>query len=175
MRRREPGDRFMTPGRWAVIVLLSIGLVLVLILLYFQWARSDDAHEEREAVRRAMDEAGLGKAKSAVKFVWDEVVWVVRGELQEGADVYVWVFTDRVEITDAGEAYDADALRKDVLREHPDASINRIRPGYAEGRRIWEVWYSRTENGVKRHFYKFYAFEDGSPIETYRLPAKTSG
>jgi len=175
MRRREPAERFMTPRRWAVIVLLSLGLVLALILLYLQWARSDYAREEREAVQRAVAEAGLRKAESAVKFVWDEVVWVVRGEREDGSDAYVWVFADRVEITDAGEAYDADALRRDVLREHPDAAILRIRPGYAEGRRIWEVWYTRNENGVERHFYGFYAFEDGSPFRTYRLPAKATG
>jgi uncharacterized protein YpmB len=175
MRRREAGERFMTPGRWAVIVLLSLGLVLALVLLYFQWARSDYAREEREAVRRATAEAGLRRAESAVKFVWDEVVWVVLGEREDGSDVYVWVFPDRVEITNAGEAYDAETLRTDVLKANPDASINRIRPGYADGRRIWEVWYSRHENGVERHFYGFYGFEDGRPIETYRLPAKTSG
>jgi uncharacterized protein YpmB len=175
MRRRETEERFMTPARWAVIILLLIGLVLVLVMLYFQWARSDYAREERAAVRRVMAEAGLGKVESADKFVWDDIVWIIRGEREDGADVYVWAFPDRVETVDAGEAYDADRLRQDVLRAIPDASVIRIRPGFADGRRIWEVWYSRTENGVERHFYGFYAFEDGSPIATYRLPARTSG
>jgi len=52
MRRRQSDVRFMTPMRWAVIVLLAIGLVLLLLNLYFQWARSDYVREEREAIRR---------------------------------------------------------------------------------------------------------------------------
>jgi Uncharacterized protein conserved in bacteria len=174
--RRQPSDvRFMTPMRWAVIILLSIGLVLLLLNLYFQWARSDFVREEREAVRRAKAEAGLAKVESAVKFVWDDIVWIVRGEREDVADLYVWTFADRVETVDAGEAYDTERLRQDVLRAFPDASIFRIRPGYAEGRRIWEVYYGRVENDLERHYYGFYAFENGSPIETYRLPARTSG
>lgn len=175
MRRRQSDIRFMTPGRWAVIILLSIGLVLLLVNLYFQWARSDYVLEEREAIRRVKAEAGLAQVDSAVKFVWDEIVWVVRGEREDGAALYVWAFEDRVETMDEGEAYDPDRLREDVLREHPDASIIRIRPGFAEGRRIWEVYYSRKEDDLTRHYYGFYAFEDGSPIETYRLPARASG
>jgi uncharacterized protein YpmB len=163
----------MTPGRWAVIILLSIGLVLVLLNLYFQWARSDYVREEREAIRRAKAEAGLVKIDSSVKFVWDEVVWIVRGEREDGAGLYVWTFADRVETMDEGEAFDPGRLREEVLREHPGALIIRIRPGFAEGRRIWEVWYSVEEDGVKRHLYAFYDFADGSPIETYRLPARS--
>jgi len=175
MRRRQSDIRFMTPGRWAVIILLSIGLVLLLLNLYFQWARSDYAREEREAIRRAKAEAGLAEVDSAVKFVWDETVWVVRGKREDGAGLYVWAFADRVETTDADEAYNPDRLHEDVLRERPDASIIRIRPGFADGRRIWEVFYSIEEHDVKRHFYGFYDFADGSPIETYRLPARPSG
>lgn len=175
MRRRPSEDRFMTPKRWAVIVLLSIGLVLLLLDLYFRWARSDYVREEREAVRRVMAEAGLTKVESAVKFVWDDVVWVVRGKGEDGSDLYVWAFADSIETVHAEEAYDIEWLRQDVLREFPDASIIRIRPGHAEGRRIWEVYYSREENDVTRYYYGFYAFEDGSPIETYRLPARASG
>jgi uncharacterized protein YpmB len=175
MRRRQSDIRFMTPKRWAVIILLGIGLVLMLLNLYFQWARSDYVREEREAIRRVKAEAGLTKVESAVKFVWDDIVWVVRGNREDGSDLYVWAFADRIETVDAGGAYNVGRLRQDVLREFPDASIIRIRPGYAEGRRIWEVYYSRKEQGVTRHYYGFYAFEDGSPIETYRLPARTSG
>jgi Uncharacterized protein conserved in bacteria len=175
MRRRQSDVRFMTPMRWAVIVLLAIGLVLLLLNLYFQWARSDYVREEREAIRRVKAEAGLTKIESAVKFVWDDIVWVVRGKGEDGADLYVWAFADRIETVDAGEAYDVQRLRQDVIREFPDATIIRIRPGHAIGRRIWEVYYSREENDVTRHYYGFYAFEDGSPIETYRLPARSSG
>jgi len=175
MRRGDPEDRFMTPWRWAVIVLLSFGIVLLLINLYFQWVRSDYDREEREAIRRIKAEAGLATVESAVKFVWDDIVWIVRGQREDGTDLYVWAFADRIETADGAEAYDAGRLREDVLRQYPDASIIRVRPGYAEGRRIWEVFYSRGENGVKRYYYGFYAFEDGSPVETYRLPARTSG
>ncbi|AGA57941.1 MAG: hypothetical protein C6W55_06905 [Thermobacillus sp.] len=175
MRRRQSDIRFMTPKRWAVIILLGIGLVLMLLNLYFQWARSDYVREERDAIRRVKAEAGLTKVESAVKFVWDDIVWIIRGEREDGADLYVWAFADRIESVHGEEAYDVERLRQDVLRAFPDASIIRIRPGYAEGRRIWEVYYSREESDVKRHYYGFYAFEDGRPIETYRLPARSSG
>ena len=59
---------------------------------------------------------------------------------------------------------------KTLRRAVPDASIIRIRPGYAEGRRIWEVYYSREESDVKRHYYGFYAFEDGRLIRAYGCP-----
>ena len=36
MRRRQSDIRFMTPKRWAVIILLEIGLVLMLLNLYFR-------------------------------------------------------------------------------------------------------------------------------------------
>ena len=138
-------------------------------------ARSDYVREEREAIRAGEGGSRPDEIESAVKFVWDDIVWIIRGEREDGEDLYVWAFADRIESVHAEEAYDVGRLRQDVRRAVPDASIIRIRPGYAEGRRIWEVYYSRRKTVTQSSYYGFYAFEDGRPIETYRLPARSSG
>ena len=173
MSPRASSVRFMTPGRWAVIGALAFILLLLVFHLYYQWAQSDYSREERAAVRVAMEEGGIADAKRADKFVWDEKVWVVFGEDREGNRQYVWVADDGVAAVPLEDAYPSDRLKQDVRREHPDADIIRIRPGLAEGKRIWEVYYSRPENG-KRYYYGFYGFEDGKPVATYRLPARTA-
>lgn len=174
MSPRAGTARYMTPGRWAVIAGMVIVLILLALNLYYQWVQSGIWQEERTAVQRAKDDAGLAEVKQADKFVWDESVWVVQGKDDDGTLLYVWVAEDSVSTVAAADAYPADRLKSDVRRAYPDADIIRVRPGIVEGERIWEVYYGRVEQDVPRHYYSFYDFENGSLLTTYRLPSRTA-
>src|SRR5690606_1761549 len=122
-RSRSSEVRFMTPKRWAVIIVLAIGLLLLLINLYIQWAQSGYRQEEREAIQRVKAEAGLTKIESADKFVWDRIVWIVRGELEDGTKLYVWSFADggdeELQTVPVSDVYPRERIAEDVLREYP--------------------------------------------------------
>lgn len=173
MSPRAGTVRFMTPGRWIVIAVMTIVLILLSLNLYYQWIHNGIWREEREAVETARTAGGLAEVTRADKFVWDETVWVVEGEDAAGTELFVWIAGDDVTRVPAAEAYSAEQLKADVLRAFPDADIIRIRPGLTEGERIWEVYYRRPEN-VMRYYYGFYDFETGRLITTYKLPSRTA-
>ena len=164
----------MTPRRWTVLGILALVLILLLLNLYMQWVQSGYRQEEQAAERTAKAETGLAEVTKADKFVWEETAWVFQGTDQAGERLFVWVTGKGAEAVKADDGYPRAQLKADVLRELPDAKLIRIRPGLVDGKKVWEVYYSRELN-VKRHYYAFYGFEDGRNIVTYTLPVRTSG
>ena len=174
MKSRGTAAAFMTPGRWAVLALLALVLIVLMLNLYYQWIQSDFSKERRAAERLAMAQAGLTTVEQADKFVWDEAVWVVEGNNEAGEHLYAWVTSGGVETTAAAESFPRNGVKAAVLRDAPGAKLIRIRPGLLDGKKVWEAYYS-LDDGSNHHYYAFYGFDSGEPVATYKLPARTAG
>ncbi|PZD93572.1 hypothetical protein DNH61_23425 [Paenibacillus sambharensis] len=166
-------NRFMTPGRWAILGTLAAILILLLLNLYYQWIQTDIWQEERAAERIAVDAAQLTDISETEKFVWDEVVWIVRGSAQDGQQLMVWVTDGKADVVPASEGVTEQTVREKLLAARPGADIIRIRPGLYNGQKIWEAYYSLPEKPL-RYYYEFFAFADGSPVSQFRLTNKYS-
>ncbi|MCF2942590.1 DUF5590 domain-containing protein [Paenibacillus tarimensis] len=163
----------MTPGRWAILGSLATILILLLLNLYYQWVQSDIRREERAAERIAVDAAQLTDISETEKFVWDEVVWVVRGSAHDGQKVMVWVTDGKADVVPETLGVTEHQIKSKLLAARPEAEIIRIRPGLYNGQKIWEAYYSLPEE-PKRYYYEFFSFTDGSPIIQFRLTNKYS-
>ncbi len=172
MRSRSK-SRLMTPGRWVLAIVSALLLLFLLFNLYYRSTQQDIWQEENAAKRIAIEQAGLTEVDKATKHVWDQISWVIQGKDSQGREQMVWVVGDQATIEPVEAGIAKEKIEAKVLKDKPDARIIRIIPGLLNGERIWEVFYSREES-VRKYYYEFYRFSDGSFITIYNLPSKFS-
>ena len=127
---------------------------------------------EQQAEKAAMEQAGLSEVSSATKYVWDEPLWIVRGNDAGGRSVYAWLLPDRSPVVkDEASSASAASISSALIQRWPGASIVKIRAGWMDGKPAWEAFYSRQAD-QKRYYYDFYDFQSGTYITTYSLTAK---
>jgi len=157
---------------WKFWVWLSFSLVAILIALILWFVReagSDYAREEREAVRRAMQEAGLVSVEWAFRHVWDDSVWVVLGIDGEGVRWMVWESPEGIVREREADLVSEGELRAMIRSDAPGRKILRIVPGWFQGEPVWEVRYI-ADPEEERQAIDFYSARDGTKRKTYDLP-----
>ncbi|WP_127566855.1 cell wall elongation regulator TseB-like domain-containing protein [Paenibacillus xylaniclasticus] len=162
----------MTPRRWTALSLVLLLAIIAGINIWYQSIFKDTWSEEKQAKNRAIEAASLTEIDRLSKFVWDETAWVVEGTREDGEQVFVWLRESVTDTVYASRSVSKDQIRLTMESKKPDARIEHIRPGIAGGEHIWEVYYSRIEGGQRKYMYDFYSFENGTLIDTFKLPAK---
>ncbi|MBD3918838.1 DUF5590 domain-containing protein [Paenibacillus sp. PR3] len=168
-KKRAP---FMNPKRWTALSLVLLLAIIAGLGMWYNTIFKGIWSAEAKAEQQAIEAASLTEVNSVEKYVWDESVWVVEGKAADGQDLYVWLRDNGTETVPAANAVNEQQIRDSLLQNKPDASIKHVRPGIVDGQRVWEVFYSRSESGEQKYEYAFYNFENGTFINTLKLPAK---
>jgi uncharacterized protein YpmB len=154
-------------GVWLIFSLMAI--LIAFAMWYVREAGSDYAREEREAVRRTMQEAGLVSVEWAFRHAWDDSVWVVLGTDGEGVRWMVWETPDGYIRERESDLVGEAELRAMIRNDEPGRKILRVVPGWFQGEPVWEVRYiADSEEG--RQAIDFYSARDGAKRKTYDLP-----
>lgn len=165
-RRRMP---VITWRLWAWLAFWCLVLLVALLLVLVRVAGSSYAGEEREAVRRALQNAGLVDVEWAFKHVWDEKVWVFLGTDAEGVSWMVWESPDGYVRERVADIVTEDELRTRLAEDDPQRRIERIVPGWFRGEPVWEVRYWPHPDAENQAI-DFYSVRDGAKRKTYELP-----
>ncbi len=162
----------MTPRRWTALSLVLLLAVIAGINIWYQSIFADTWTAEDQAKKQAAEAASLTDVDHVSKYVWDETAWIVDGTREDGERVFVWLRESVTDTVYGSHSASKDQIRIAIKSNKPDARIEHIRPGIAGGEHIWEVYYSRMESGQRKYMYDFYNFENGTFINTFKLPAK---
>jgi uncharacterized protein YpmB len=165
-RRRLPA---ITWRLWVWLALWLAVLLIVLLLILVRIAGSSYAAEEREAVRRAIQGAGIVDVEWAFKHVWDEQVWVFLGTDADGERWMVWESPDGFVKEREADIVTEDELRARLAEDDPQRRIERMVPGWFQGEPVWEVRY-RASPDAEHQSLDFYSVRSGIKRKTYELP-----
>ncbi|RXZ80220.1 hypothetical protein EBB07_19900 [Paenibacillaceae bacterium] len=163
----------MTPGRWVLLGATVILLIFLMLNLYYRSVQSSVWTEQKQVRAQALEVANLTKISQIDKHIWDETSWVVQGIDDQERELFVWVTAKSAQVVPASDGVSETTVHDNVAKQEPDARIIRILPGLLEDERVWEVFYSKDEP-VRKYYYAFYRFEDGSFIVSYDMPSKFS-
>ncbi|CAI6081040.1 DUF5590 domain-containing protein [Cohnella sp. JJ-181] len=153
------------------LTLVIAGFLVFVAVVFAVFVRSADADyrgEERSAIARAKQEAGLTEIEGASKHVWEESVWVVRGKDAAATEWFVWLREDGSVKEKAEDGLDEAAAAARFQADHPGKKIVRQLPGWFAGQPAWEIRYI-DDPASKRQAILFYSFKDGSQLKTYSL------
>ncbi|SFB17589.1 Uncharacterized protein YpmB [Cohnella sp. OV330] len=153
------------------LTLIALGFLVFIAVVFVVYIRSADAGyrgEERAAVSRAKQEAGLTEVDAVSKHVWDDSVWVVEGKDASDTDWFVWLREDGAVKEKVADGYGEDGIRSRFNADHPGKKIARLLPGWFSGQPAWEIRYI-DDPGTKRQAIVFYSFKNGSELRTYNL------
>ncbi|MFC3801347.1 DUF5590 domain-containing protein [Cohnella sp. GCM10012308] len=164
-RRRQSA---WTGWRLTLIVLGFLVFVAVVFVVYIRSADAEYRGEERAAVAKAKQEAGLIKIGNVSKHVWDDSVWVVEGKDASDTDWFVWLRQDGSIKEKSGDGYSEEGIRDRFNSDHPGKKIVRLLPGWFSGQPAWEIRYIDDPDS-KRQAIVFYSFKDGNALRTYNL------
>ncbi|MDR6549515.1 DUF5590 domain-containing protein [Paenibacillus qinlingensis] len=149
-----------------IFIVLTLGVVLGRFYLNIQNEHWD---EKRVAVEKAYEGSMMTKASKVDFFYGDAAYQIVYGENKLGQRLIAWVSDQEVhtEITD--EAFTEEQARAAVMTKAPSSEIERVMPGRLGNDYVWEVFYKTKDDRGTRYFYDYYAFKDGTFLDTYRL------
>lgn len=154
--------------RWLVIIAGFLVFVLVSFVLYIRSADSGHRHAEKKAYQIALNQGGLAEVYQASIHTWDETVWVVRGEDEEGQQWMIWEREQELIKQKVSENISEDQMSGIFARDNPGRKALRILPGWFRGQPVWEIR-SRNEPKDGHQLIEFYSFENGEKLRTYWL------
>jgi uncharacterized protein YpmB len=156
---------------WASIVVAAV-LFIFLASRFYNTVQEDEWKLQRSAVQTAYEKTILTHVTKVENFVGEQVYTIVQGEDKLGQKMVVWVGQDQIYTQMAADGVTQDQVRLLVMERRPDADILRIMPGVLNGALIWEAFYKVVPEEAAdntRYYYDYYAFKDGTYIDTYRL------
>lgn len=169
-RKRQP---FMTLHKWLFVTVAALLLFITVFFIYFrdiqnpQWSAISDVKEQ------AIDAADLTSIKAVHHHIWNKECWVVEGVNQEAEAVFVWLTEDKLpEVIKASEGITEEEIKDLFNNGKPDSEVKRIQPGLLNDKPIWEIYYRDGQKPEYFH-YDFYSFDNGTLIDSYKLPAQT--
>ncbi|MDG0789632.1 DUF5590 domain-containing protein [Cohnella ginsengisoli] len=104
------------------LTLIALGFLVFIAVVFVVYIRNADAGyrgEERAAVSRAKQEAGLTEIDAVSKHVWDDSVWVVEGKDASDTDWFVWLRDDGAVKEKVADGYGEDGIRSRFNADHP--------------------------------------------------------
>jgi len=165
-RRRPP---LMTARRWVVVAAGFVLFVLVAAVLYVHEAGAAYRDEERNAIAIAREQAGLVDIGDAEVHTWDEKIWIVTGRDADGTEWFVWERPEGLVKERAADGLTRQAMADRFAALHPDCPILRMLPAWFQNQPAWEIRYM-ADSASKRQAIDFYAFKDGTKLQTLELP-----
>ncbi|TBL79700.1 DUF5590 domain-containing protein [Paenibacillus thalictri] len=142
---------------------------VLLGLKFFSLIHEDEWATYRDAVNTAYEKTVLVKPVKVDRFISNKQYTVIQGEDKIGHPVIVWVSEDEVITEMASDGVTQEQVEQSLTAADPEASLLRVTPGKLDDQLVWEAFYKKPADGGEHFFYNYYAFTDGSLIDTYRL------
>lgn len=164
----ERKRRLRKRTKWIFLSILILLLVIFGLHRFYIYIQQDLWQGEKAAIERAKSEANIIHVDQVWKSVWDEVCWVVDGENESGEEVMVWLLEGKEPTVKLlSEGVSESTVRGIIHKNYPKIDIIRLVPGVYEGEVVWQLFYKEKEH----HYYRFFRFSDGSPLEeVFTLP-----
>lgn len=149
----------------------AAALIIFLSIRFFNTVQEDEWKIQRAAVETAYQKTILAKAVKVDSYVSDEPYTVIFGEDKIGQPIIVWVGQTTIITHMAADGISAERAEQLLKERQPSAEVLRLMPGVLNGSPVWEAFYKVVpENTDNAHYYyDYYAFKDGTHIDTYRL------
>ncbi|MFD0711197.1 DUF5590 domain-containing protein [Paenibacillus sp. GCM10027626] len=164
--RRTP---VLTPWRITLIIAAAIIIALIALNQYYRYVQRPFWDEQAVAETKVKEAGLLQETDRAVKYVWDNTVWIVHGKDADGDEAYAWMPEDgESSVFKLKEGVSKQRLEDALAKSRADAKIEHIKLGYKDGEPAWEVFYTKKASG--NYFYDFFRFSDGALLVTYTLP-----
>lgn len=151
------------------------GMAIALILLGIGTFRFIDSvaagnwDEKQKAVETAYRQTMMAKADKVEPFVGDQPYNIVFGEDKIGKKMIAWISETDIHGEYASDGVTEQSVRDKLIKSKPGADIIRITPGKYGNEYCWEVYYTLSKSGKVGHYYQYYRFSDGEPLDTYNL------
>lgn len=152
---------------WGAVITL-----IVLIIGTFRFidnVAADEWDEKRKAVDTAYRQTMMAKADKVEPFVGDQPYIIVFGEDKIGKKMIAWVSESDVHGEYASQGVSEQDVREKLAKSDPGADIIRVTPCKYGNAYCWEAYYKLSKNGKDSHYYRYYRFSDGEPLDTYNL------
>ncbi|WP_128894399.1 cell wall elongation regulator TseB-like domain-containing protein [Longirhabdus pacifica] len=152
-------------------IVLAIAIVFILLYMWYRSIMTDRWSLEEQAERLVLQETDVVEISEVTMFTGEQVIAAVFGNNDQAQETVVWVSKDAGIIHQAllKDSINEQQMREQVLQADSDKQIIRVVPGTLREQYVWEVYYSKEEEGNERYYYDFYLFSDGTWLETYRL------
>ncbi|MHA7963465.1 hypothetical protein ACX93W_04910 [Paenibacillus sp. CAU 1782] len=167
----------MTRKRWILISIAAIVTLSVWFGFYFRDVMSPRWSELNQARETAMQSGLIADVVQLDKHVWEEVTWVAEGKDPQEQEIYLFMLANgEIETFHKSKVLTEQELLERFQREKPDSEVIRISPGRLRGGPAWEIYYTEPSGNGVSHYYSFYRFDESAELlDTFRLPATTTG
>ncbi|GIP37426.1 hypothetical protein J31TS4_07060 [Paenibacillus sp. J31TS4] len=155
---------------WTLSVIAAACLVFV--FRYYTVIQAEEEAVLNQAAERARQAGHVTTVTKLQPYTGDEPYTVVFGKNAEDQEVIVWVSEGEMIAKPASEGVTSQMAQTATKAKGADVEVLRVSAGRTGGVLVWEVFYKRPEAGGERYYYDFYHFEDGSPIDTYKLSVR---
>lgn len=186
-RRYRRRARTVHPLAWFVLALV---IVLALISWFYAIVQQPFWQERSAAQQEILEHTHMRQIDSFFPFVGDSAYNIAIGSDENGRELVVWMEPTETEEgssqTEEGskttsaerfhtayldENFSETDIKAKLLASHPDATIIRIMPGIYDDIYAWEVFFEVEEKKGMQFYYMYYRFNDGEPLDLYRVPA----
>lgn len=155
--------------RTLAILLLVLVLSVVFGNRFFNTVQRPLWNAVAEAEAAAVEKLNIQDVTEAKRFIGDQPYTVLFAKNPAGEKVVVWVSDEGLHMEKASSGLTHDEVKQRALADAPGKHILRIIPGKLRDEYVWEVFYTKREDGSTRHYYDYYRFSDGEKLDTYRL------
>ncbi|MCU6708315.1 hypothetical protein M6D81_06270 [Paenibacillus sp. J5C_2022] len=156
----------MNKKRWLVLITACLLALAVWGVFYYRSVQMPNWTVTREVRQAVTETAGLEHIDSLTKHIWDEVTWIAQGSDASGQSVIVFLQNGEVIFrTEEENAMTKEDMLQLFDRQHADAKLVAIKPGWFRDQPAWEMQYKQQgSNGV---FYHFYSLRNGEALDHF--------
>jgi uncharacterized protein YpmB len=153
---------------------LAISLLVVVLLIvfgnrFYETIQRPLWSENAAAKSYVIDQLHMKDITEIDRFVGDRVYTVIFATNSADEKVIVWLWDGGRQVKHASSGLSREEAAQRALADQPGKHIKRVMPGKLRDDLVWEVFYTKTEDGAERYYYDYYRFSDGTKLDTYRL------
>lgn len=156
-------------NRGLAIFLLVVVVAFVLGNRFYNTIQKPFWSEIAKAEAEAVEKLNIRDITEVERFIGDEAYTIIFATNPVGEKVIVWVWDDGLHVERASAGISKEEARRLCLSGSPGNSILRVTPGKLREQYVWEVFYTKREDGSERYYYDYFRFSDGVKLDTYRL------
>lgn len=158
--------------KWVLIAATALVIAVGGLLWFYQQIRGDYEELHREARQRALNDTSLVHIEKTELFAGANVYTILFGTNEEGQPLIVWVSAEELHEELAENGVSAEQVRAIAEQRNGPLRSVRLTPGKWRDTYVWELFYTRLQDGEEYYFYDYYRFSDGQWQDTYRLKAR---
>lgn len=156
----------MNKKRWMVLIAACLVALAVWGVFYYRSVQMPNWTETREARQAVAESAQLERIEVLTKHIWDQVTWIAQGTSASGQSVIVFLQDGEVVFrTEEENAMSKEDMLQLFDRQHADAKLIAIKPGWFRDQPAWEMQY--MQNGSNGVYYHFYSLRNGESLNHF--------